>query len=72
MSPRWDFRCPLCNSIRENVWVSSFRDATDIFTGTMIAPCECGGTLEKMPAAPNFSIGGYNARNSYGVKSETK
>lgn len=69
MSPRFDFRCTKCASLREDVWVSNFRDATDSFAGTDIAPCvECGGTMEKMPAAPNFSVKGFNAKNHYGVK----
>lgn len=70
MSPRFDFKCPQCGTIREDVWVSNFRDATDSARGTDYAPCErCGGVLEKMPAAPSFRVTGYSAKNSYGVKS---
>lgn len=69
--PRYDYRCDNCGTVRE-VTVSNWKDATDPLAGFMKSTCDCGGILEKMPAAPNFSISGYSARNSYGVKNETK
>lgn len=68
--PRFDFRCTTCQRIREDVWVSNYRDATDTFDAALLAPCDhCGArTWEKVPAAPNFSIGGFAAKNNYGLR----
>lgn len=30
--------------------------------------CVCGVEMVKVPAAPNFSVKGYNAKNHYGAK----
>lgn len=61
----------MCHQVRVDVWVSSFRDATGTFDAKGLTPCECGSDAwEKLPAAPNFSVKGYSAKNNYGVKSE--
>lgn len=61
--PRYDFKCAN-GHVREDVWVSSFRDALN--APAAITPCEhCGLVLVKQPCAPNFSISGYAARNGY-------
>jgi predicted nucleic acid-binding Zn ribbon protein len=62
--PRYDFKCTSCGKIRQDVWVSNFRDALN--TRIMVSPCdECGAWMEKLPCAPNFTINGYNAKNGY-------
>lgn len=63
--PRFDFKCPDCGLVRYDVWISGYRDSQGLRTAD-IAPCEfCGGILEKQPAAPNFSVSGFNAKNGY-------
>jgi putative FmdB family regulatory protein len=61
--PRYDFKCTSCGKMRQDVWVSNFRDALN--TPIDISSCECGGQLQKQPSAPNFTINGYNAKNGY-------
>ena len=67
--PRYDFKCLSCGNVREDVWVSNFRDASGTFNATLLAPCECGvSQWERLPSAPNFSVGGFNAKNGYGLR----
>ena len=62
--PRYDFGCKN-GHVRKDVWMSSYRDALGT-TKLDITPClECGEPLEKLPCAPNFYIGGFNAKNGY-------
>lgn len=63
--PKFDFKCPSCSTVRSDVWVSNWTAATG---RQMPINCECGKEMEKQPAAPNFTVSGYNAKNSYGVK----
>lgn len=64
--PRYDYMCTACERIRNDVWVSSFRDALGESYQPDIAPCECGNTFwKRQPSAPNFVINGYNAKNGY-------
>lgn len=65
--PRWDYKCIKCDKLRLDVVVNNWKDAT----GYHREICECGGEMKKQPAAPNFSIGGYNAKNHYGAKHES-
>ena len=66
--PRYDYECPVCGcrSIRNVSW--EFAD--DQVCGAM-PPADatywalCRGTLIRQPAAPNFSVKGFNARNGY-------
>lgn len=63
--PRYDFKCEDCGHVREDVWMSTYRESQGVDT-LDIAPCEkCGGLLRKMPSAPNFTVTGYNAKNGY-------
>ena len=64
MSPVFDYRCIVCNRFRPDVQVSNWNDATATHQET----CECGGEMRKQPAAPNFTVKGFNAANSYGTK----
>jgi predicted nucleic acid-binding Zn ribbon protein len=64
--PRYDFKCDN-GHVREDVWVSMFRDAGE--APVPVPPCEeCGAAMHKQPAAPNFTIGGFNAKNGYSSK----
>jgi len=61
--PRYDFECAN-GHVRENVWVSSYRDALNAPVG--VSPCvECGLVMTKKPCAPNFTVKGFNAKNGY-------
>lgn len=61
--PRFDFRCQKCGALRQDVWVTNWTSATG---RAMPINCECGAEMEKIPAAPNFSVKGFNAANRYG------
>ncbi len=67
--PKFDFKCPQCETLRPDVWVTNWTSATG---RQMPINCQCGAEMEKQPAAPNFTVKGYSARNNYGVKNETK
>jgi putative FmdB family regulatory protein len=56
--PLWDFYCELCDLKVE----LSFRTLEDADHAT--CP-KCGSLLSRKPAAPNFSVKGYNADNGY-------
>ena len=63
--PRFDFKCAN-GHVREDVWVSMFRAAQKDFPEDFVDPCEtCGLPMRKQPAAPNFRVGGFNAKNGY-------
>jgi hypothetical protein len=63
--PRFDFKCPSCGAIRKDVWVNTFLEAQDV-KHINISPCAlCNVPLEKLPAAPNFVVNGFNAKNGY-------
>lgn len=53
--PRYDFKCNECGKVVEY----------SVPLGWETVRCLCGGTLEKQPAAPNFTITGYSAKNGY-------
>lgn len=61
--PRYDYACKN-GHVRKDVWVSHFSAQLD--RRLDISPClECGEDLERQPCAPNFTVGGYNAKNGY-------
>lgn len=63
--PRFDFKCPKCWNQRLDVVVSNWTSAT----GRQIPiNCTCGTEMVKQPAAPNFKVTGFNAKNHYGAK----
>jgi putative FmdB family regulatory protein len=62
--PRWDYACKHCGYVDTNVTLSNWREATN---HVIICP-RCGDRMERVPCAPNFTVKGYNAHNSYGVK----
>lgn len=67
--PRYDFKCLNCGAIRKDVWVSNYRDASNTFNASELTPCACGSRLwEKLPCAPNFTIGGFSEKNGYGLR----
>lgn len=62
--PKADFRCTVCDGERKDVTVSNWRSATG---AQMPIHCpNCEAAMEKMPAAPNFVVKGFNAKNRYG------
>jgi len=64
--PRYDFKCAN-GHVREDVWVSNFRDATN--TPVLVSLCEvCGLPMEKQACAPNFAVHGYSAKTGYSTK----
>jgi putative FmdB family regulatory protein len=55
--PRFDFTCRHCGATEERI-VPTRHEPT--------ATCEaCGGVMDKQPAAPNFTVRGFNAKNGY-------
>lgn len=67
--PRFDFTCE-CGGVRKDVVVSNWTSATG---RQMPIHCpDCQKEMTKQPAAPNFSVKGFNAKNHYGAKHETK
>ena len=62
--PRFDFYCHHCSKKWTDVWVSSIRDAQSAPRACSV----CGADMEKLPAAPNFVLKGYNAANGYSTK----
>lgn len=65
--PRFDFSCS-CGGKRVDVVVSNWTSATG---RQMPIHCPlCQKPMVKQPAAPNFKVTGFNAKNRYGVKSE--
>ncbi len=53
--PRYDFKCNECGKVVEMT----------VPLGWETVRCLCGGVLHKQPAAPNFTITGYSAKNGY-------
>lgn len=64
--PKHDYRCEGCGREKTDVWESNWSSSTG---RKMPINCDCGLEMEKVPAAPNFNVKGFNARNSYGIKS---
>ncbi len=60
--PRHDYRCTVCGVTRTDVWTSNFRDASNTRPPVI---CDCGREMVKLPAAPAFTVTGYNAKNGY-------
>lgn len=56
--PRWDFSCDTCHTTVE----LTFKTAEAAASATCPT---CGRPLTRQPAAPNFTVHGYNARNGY-------
>lgn len=59
--PRFDFKCPQCGEEEHDVWVS-FADPQPVLC------LNCEHKMRKLPAAPNFTVKGYNASNGYTKK----
>lgn len=64
--PRFDYQCPKCGNIVEM--------SAPHWAGVECLPCcmmpgcfveKAPTTMEKLPAAPNFTIKGFNAGNRY-------
>ncbi len=58
--PIWDYKCPLCEKVDEDVLVD-------------IAPSphrcmDCKATMDRMPATSSFVVKGYAAKNGYSYK----
>ncbi len=53
--PRHDYKCGTCGRIQQDV------DAKELPQTTYC----CGHYMDKVPSAPAFVIGGYNASNGY-------
>lgn len=60
--PRWDFKCPECQHIAELVY--SNVQAADA-AWVVCVECEGERPMERLPAAPNFDVQGYSAKNGY-------
>lgn len=59
--PHFDFKCPACGLVIEDVWISVTPTPTQLDR-----PCtRCKTPMEKLPPAANFKINGYNAKNGY-------
>lgn len=59
--PLYDFKCPHCAQVRQDVIVPSWNDAVR----THMERCTCGAEMLKQLAAPAFVVNGYNAKNGY-------
>ena len=60
-----DFQCPSCQNIQELAFDNHNHMLAVLFQ--FGAPeCErCGLVLRRLPAAPAFTVNGFNARNGY-------
>lgn len=64
--PRFDFHCPMCDHTFTDIYVSLSRIHRNDYSDIV---CDfCGGEVVKLPAAPNFTIKGYAAKNGYTTK----
>jgi len=62
--PRFDYYCPACDTTYPDLWVSTADVTKDRFCPNE----DCGLVLDRLPAAPAFSVRGYNAKNGYSKK----
>lgn len=59
--PTYEYQCPVCGKVREEVVPIQRRDDVGLF-------CRHDGMLTFMPrktSAPSFTVKGFNARNGY-------
>jgi putative FmdB family regulatory protein len=61
--PIYTFRCPACGREVDVIRAVPDRDLDE--------PCVCGSTglMLRQPAAPAFTVKGFNAKTGYGAKS---
>lgn len=75
--PIYDYKCDTCKRTEERFFGSQ-AEAQKYEAGG-IRPCKpnpgtggvgrkCAGRMLKLPSAPNFSIGGFSAKNGYSGK----
>lgn len=56
--PRWDYRCEVCGETAEYTY-------PNVDVADRQPPKHCGKPMVRQPAAPNFSVQGFNAKNGY-------
>ncbi len=57
MTVAWDYRCTRCNVTVERRTDDAHKDSQRHYP--------CGQMMTRLPAAPAFSVTGYNAKNGY-------
>lgn len=63
--PVWPYTCAKCGqAVTMSFTSAAVRDAQEA-TGLMCSRMPCAGTLQRQPAAPNFAVHGFSARNGY-------
>lgn len=63
--PVWAYTCSKCGQMVTMSFSSSgVRDLQEA-TGLMCSRIPCAGTLQRQPAAPNFAMRGFSAKNGY-------
>lgn len=65
LMPRYDYLCE-CGRVHLDVTLTNWADVS----GHHETCSHCGQEMKKMPAAPNFNVTGFNAKNHYGAKHE--
>lgn len=66
--PHYLFRCVMCGNEELVALPVNFRDSTSIYCeSTNCKPTVPGGKcrMVRQPAAPNFTVSGYSAKNGY-------
>ncbi len=58
--PLFEYRCPLCNAHFERLTDDAHKDEQRHYP--------CGVVAARLPAAPMFTVKGFNAKSSYGLK----
>lgn len=68
--PVHEYQCNLCGR-KEDRWFANHAEVEELDQKTI--PCKpnpkkCKGVLTRQPSAPNFTVGGFSARNGYAGK----
>jgi len=61
--PRFDYRCLACGRLEEDVVAPPKNPTCSQLLATWCP--NCGIPMEKLPAAPNFAVAGFSAKNGY-------
>ena len=56
--PIFDYVCSWCTHEERDLLVGSASE--------LVTCANCGGPMDRLPAAPAFTVKGYNAKNGYG------
>ena len=63
--PKWDFRCGTCGNVEEHTFESHYAMLSAVHDEGEPRCGLCYEEMYRLPAAPNFSVQGFNAKNGY-------